>query len=139
MSVGIGNFVSAKRRRATVAKAGTPGSDVDFTITADEDGNSIPPSINVKEIIVVPHDGGSPPSARVTIWRLRLYSKAGRLVTDRVYDDDRYAQAASDLASYNTTEWQYSTLDGGRCIYGSVGIKTGETGATFTIGVEFER
>lgn len=119
----------------------TNGNDVAFEFDVDEEtlGNPVPRGFTVVGIRVYPHDAATPKVAVSTIWRIRLYKRFAKGIEDLVYEDTRYGLSTSDEPSLDVTPWYYQNEDGVGSIYGTIGIETSATNASFTIAIEFER
>ena len=109
----------------------------DFSITEDVDGNDLPATMNIKAVIVIPHNGAAPPAAVSTKWQLQLFSHSGRGVDDVIYNDDRTGVAASRDPRIDTTKWSFVNEEGNGTILGNLAIPNAENDATFTVKIIF--
>ncbi len=117
----------------------TNGNDVAFAWDTDSNGNDLPSGFKITGIDVIPHDGGDPESAVLTIFRLRLYKREAKSVKDMKYEDTRYGGSASNAPSFDNTPWQWDNMEKQGILHGTIGIETGANDASFTIAISFER
>lgn len=138
-SIAVAVSGAGAQKMAKVELAVVAGTPRDFLITQDIDLAALPTSMEIRGVIVVPHDGAATPVAVSTKWRLRMYSHSDRLIDEIMYDADKTGQPVSSSADINNTYWAFKNEEGSTEIPCTIEIPGGEglNNATFTIRVLF--
>lgn len=124
-------------RMAKEEQAVVNNTTVNFEITLDIDGNALPAKMDIKGIIVVPHNGAATPVAVSTKWRLQIFTHSDRLIDEIIVDEDRTGIAASSARWIDTTKRSFLNEEGNGALLCSLTIPNSENDATFTVKVIF--
>jgi len=121
---GTGGVAIPKLATVRVPTAGTIaiGGSADFEITQDADGNSIPNTIHVPQIVVVP--------TAATIFRVRLFATSVRAFADPLWYTYPFGAIDEDYANDATGFW-FINRDGTlrNRIFGQMSIDAGGASA----------
>jgi len=121
---GTGGVASPALATVRVPLAGTIaiGGSADFEITQDVDGNAIPNTIYVPQIIVVP--------TAATRFRVRLFATSGRALADPMWYEYPEGGADEDYANDATGFW-FVNRDGASLnrLFGEMAIDAGGANA----------
>ena len=137
-----GDFVSIggdspALRIAKAEQAVVNNTTEDFAIIQDIDGETLPSKLNIKGIMVIPHNGAATPAAVSTKWRLQIFTHSDRLIDEILVDEDRTGIAESNARWIDTTQRSFVNEEGDGAILCSLTIPNSENDATFTVKIIF--
>lgn len=117
----------------------TNGATVEFLLNTDGDGAALPADMEIKTIIIQPHDGAATPAVVSNRWIFKMYTHSDRDVDDIFHITDRVAdgRVASDSAYVLYGNLGYLNEEGNGEIPCSLYIETGDEDAIFTVKVIF--
>ena len=124
-------------RIARVEQAVVNNTTEEFTLTVDIDGNDLPAKMNIKALVVVPHNGAATPAAVSTRFQLQIYTHSNRNVDDIIKNEDYTAVVATDVPTIIEDKWSFVNEEGNGIIFCGLSIPLGDNNATFTVKIIF--